>query len=157
MRERLGTEQMENDYFNIKWLDDYQAARLSLFQFMIGNTDWSVYQEHNTKAMKNEHIRLAIPYDFDWSGFVGAPYARPHPKFPIKEVTQRHYIGKKIEPSTLKLVIEEFNGHQEAFAGIIDKNPVLDDKAKRKCMEYLESFYKIINDPKILNNYLEKD
>ncbi len=53
--------------------------QLSLFQYMIGNVDWSISELHNVKLLKvnefSEDLPYAVPYDFDYAGFVDASYA----------------------------------------------------------------------------------
>ena len=67
--------------FNTEATDRQQINLVSIFQYMIGNTDWSVPVKHNIKLMVPKNDTLArpypIPYDFDYAGLVNAPYAVP--------------------------------------------------------------------------------
>ncbi len=155
LRNRLAAKQVESEHFKIKWLNDYDATKLSLFQLMIGNTDWGVFKEHNVKGMESDGRRLAVPYDFDWSGFVNAPYARPHPKYPIRDVTQRHFIGKEADIITIRKVKEEFLAIQEDVNALINNDPVLSDKEKKRSLKYIESFYEILNKDRLLFSYMK--
>jgi hypothetical protein len=61
---------------------------------MIGNTDWSNTTQHNSKMLDiGQRKFVPVPYDFDYSGFVNAPYAIPYDYLPIKKVTDRLYRG----------------------------------------------------------------
>ncbi len=155
LRNRLEAKKIESENFNIKWLTDYDATKLSLFQLMIGNTDWGVFKEHNIKGMESDGRRLAIPYDFDWSGFVNAPYARPHPKYPIKDVTQRHFIGKEAVISTIRKVKNEFLEVQDDVNELINNDLALSDKEKKRSRKYIASFYEILNKDRLLLSYLK--
>ena len=55
---------------------------LSIFQYMTGNTDWHITGLHNLKIFGNNEVKYAIPYDFDYAGFVNADYAVPSPNLP---------------------------------------------------------------------------
>ena len=63
-----------------------------VFQFFLGNTDFSPVQvETKDKCCHNNALfgtpgelpYLAVPYDFDMSGFVYAPHSNPNPKLRI--------------------------------------------------------------------------
>jgi hypothetical protein len=70
---------------------DPQVATISyLFQYMIGNTDFSVSGLHNAELVAMPTgTNLPIAYDFDYSGAVDASYAAPDPSLPISSVRQR--------------------------------------------------------------------
>ena len=74
---------------------DLQAADLmALFQFMIGNTDWSIAKERNIILLHAaDGTQVPLPFDFDMSGLVNAQYAGPAPGLRIDEVTDRYYLG----------------------------------------------------------------
>jgi len=155
LRNRLAAKKVESEHFKINWLNDYDATKLSLFQLLIGNTDWGVFKEHNVKGMESGDRRLAVPYDFDWSGFVNAPYARPHPKYPIKDVTQRHFIGKEADIRTIRKVKKEFLEIQGDVYELINNDLVLSDKEKKRSRKYIASFYEILNKDRLLFSYLK--
>ena len=58
-------------------LSSYQAALLGVFQYFIGNTDWWMPRRHNIAVLTVEDSTYAVPFDFDLSGAVDAPYAKP--------------------------------------------------------------------------------
>ncbi|MCF8230890.1 MAG: hypothetical protein K9J27_01780 [Bacteroidales bacterium] len=153
IRDRMGCRKVRNKQTNIKWLNDYQAHRLSLFQYMIGNSDWSVYSGHNTKRMKSKGNYYAIPYDFDWSGFVNTTYAVPHPNYDIEDVTDRVYVGKELNKPVFQKVVEEFKQKKPELLHLVEKCPFLDKKNKRQALKYLEVFFERIKDEKCLNYY----
>lgn len=153
LRDRVGCRKTPNKHINIKWLDDYQAHRLSLFQYMIGNSDWSIYSGHNTKHMKSKEKYYAVPYDFDWSGFVNTTYAVPHPKYDIKDVTERVYVGKEFNKPVFRKVVEEFKLKKTELMHLVAKYPYLDQKNKRRALRYLDDYFERIKDEKWLKYY----
>ena len=85
-------------------LDPEQSAIVGLFQFMIGNLDWDSVEGHPGEECCHNGKLLAasatsrtnvvpVPYDFDYSGFVNAPYATPPAGFTTQNVRQRVYRG----------------------------------------------------------------
>ncbi len=55
--------------------DDICSVQNDFFQFMIGNTDFSVAYQHNEKLIFEEGRKaIPIPYEFDMSGLVNASY-----------------------------------------------------------------------------------
>jgi hypothetical protein len=144
--------------------DAQQLTLVSVFQFFVGNTDWSAMQGepeeaccHNAKLLGDEGPPYyAIPYDFDFSGFIAADYAFPNPKFPIKTVKSRYYRGICQPEEVLSATLEHFRNNKQAIYALIDQQPQLDAKQKKKGQKYLEGFYTIINDPKKRNKHLIK-
>ena len=58
-------------------LQDTADLRVSLFQYMISNTDWSSMYQHNIRLLQRGSNDLFVPitFDFDMSGLVDAPYS----------------------------------------------------------------------------------
>ena len=94
MAERLGGVYLEVRQALPGSFGAEDAVRVSVFQYMIGNTDWSMVRFHNTEVLQNsEGVYVPVPYDFDWTGFVSARYARPDERLRIRNVRQRIYRG----------------------------------------------------------------
>ena len=68
----------------------------SVFMYMVGNTDWSLPYLHNIRVFQNFTSYIAVPYDFDWSGIVDAPYAVPDYRLNIKSVRDRIWRGTSV-------------------------------------------------------------
>jgi hypothetical protein len=91
---------------------------MAMFEYMIGNTDWSTEYFQNTRVMTNDSIGVpyVVPYDFDHSGIVNAPYAKPAEELQLSSVQERRYRGyclndlKKLDP-----VIATFNRLKNDF------------------------------------------
>jgi hypothetical protein len=127
-------------------LNSQDMARLALFNYMIGNTDWSLLSHHNVKiltAVKNlSYQAIPVTYDFDYSGFVNTNYSTPADVLPIKNVTERYYLGLCMDDEELKPIIEEFGGLKEKFLSTIDNFEYLPNGAKKQAESYINSFYK---------------
>ena len=86
-------------------LEDTNALRLYMSQLLIANTDWSVSAQHNTKLILLDNGNyVALPYDFDLSGVVDAPYAfvslYAGTELSIEKVRQRLYRGFCFSPGS---------------------------------------------------------
>lgn len=54
----------------------------ALFEYMIGNTDWSISALHNIRLVRVPPVSLfAVPYDLAWAGVVDTRYAFPDPSW----------------------------------------------------------------------------
>ncbi|MGN6531649.1 MAG: hypothetical protein ACTHK0_07840, partial [Ginsengibacter sp.] len=61
--------------------NNYQMTMTAIFEYMIGNTDFGVSANHNTRLLLSKtdstHKPFVVPYDFDFSGFVNTNYSIP--------------------------------------------------------------------------------
>ena len=154
---RLEMTRIKADIVKHSQLDIGQLSILTLFQFMIGNTDWSVLNGpsgeqccHNGKVVGPPDSRdawVVLPYDFDQSGIISTSYAIPSELLPIKSVRQRLYRGFCNGNAQLESTIASFNGKrsviEELFASVPDGS-----SANKAALKYLRSFFEIVNDPK---------
>lgn len=126
--------------------------RMSFFQYMIANTDWSISSKHNVELVKlpGEKQVIALPYDFDYSGFVGQSYAVPHESLPIESVQDRYFVARKVTEEELKETAQFFISLEQKFHDYIDQSPFWSDKRKKRHHKYIDSFYQIIKKPKSL-------
>ena len=136
--EKLGQNVMNND----------QLAIVAMFEYMIGNTDWSVTGLHNIKVLKindfNYPDPFPVPYDFDYSGIIDADYAIPTENLGIESVTERLYRGICLPEATVQNAREVFVENKSELFKIIENYQYLDKKEKRKMTSYLESFFDTI-------------
>ena len=109
LADRVGGRPEQVAGVSLRSLDDQQAASVYIFQYLIGNTDWSLVTAdeddtccHNGDLLEISSDRYYVPYDFDLSGLVNFSYARPDPALNISRVTQRLYRGYCISTDALK-------------------------------------------------------
>ncbi len=133
-------------------LNTQQAARVFVFNYMIGNTDWSlVTADGDDECCHNVHLfdvdtqRYVVPYDFDLSGLVNARYARPDPSLGIRRVTSRRYRGYCISPEALREATRGIAERRGDVLGVIRQIPGFTEKDIRAMEEYLEKFFKRAN------------
>ncbi len=144
-----------NRVVSSRLLNNDDTERFAFFQYMIGNTDWYVYNGHNIVllAIQNggEQVRIVpIPYDFDYSGFVNAPYAVVNEKLPFEEVTERYYQGYCRQESQTLETARFFSLHKEEIIAMSEQFPYFSDDSKRHCTDYIKRFFEIIEDERAL-------
>lgn len=120
--------------------------RMAIFNYMIGNTDWSVPNLHNCKivsalSVNNPGLGIIIPYDFDYSGLVDADYAVPFEGLGLKSVRERRYVGICRSEDVFINALKEFTDKKEEFYRVINDFPFLSAKAKKNMTAYLDTFY----------------
>ena len=134
--------------------DDRAMAQLAIFQYMIGNSDWSVPFRHNIDILQTDSVErpIPIPFDFDYSGIVGAPYATPPPELGLKTVRARLFRGYSFPENIYREVINTFNAYRTPIYAVYRSCDPLDRGTLKKTLKYLDSFYKTINNPKRFEN-----
>jgi hypothetical protein len=125
--------------------DRKQATVMYIYQYMIGNTDWSVPNYHNIKLLVPLTDTFArpypIPYDFDYSGLVDAPYAVPDENLEIKNVSERYYRGYQRSMEELKPIVSVFKEKKDSIIQYINNFDLLKPNARKNIVNYLEQFY----------------
>ena len=130
-----------------------QLTLVAFFQYLIGNTDWSVPNYHNIKLiqLRNDSTSYpyVVPYDFDFAGIVNASYAFPNTElFGIEKVTDRVYRGHPRNVEELELTLKIFRDNKENILSLVRGFDLLDLKDRKTMTDYIEDFYSIINNPK---------
>jgi hypothetical protein len=150
MAERNGMVSIERK------LQPEQTERLSflemaMFQYLVGNTDWSVQYLQNIKLLVVDSLSIpvTVPYDFDHAGIVNTPYARPAEELLMSSIQERRYRGycvkdlKEFDP-----VIANFNRLKNDIYAVYTGCKLLNAKYLKSTLKFLDDFYKTINDPK---------
>jgi hypothetical protein len=156
MANRLNGESIENvGAFNIlAKIKKKDQAFQSVFQFMIGNPDWSIPREQNIKLVKcKDGSVFPVPYDFDMAGMIDIHYAYPHPGLRMKYFHQRSYQGISGTNDQLPAVFALFNREKEQIYALYNNFPYLKNKYKKRTLRYLDSFYKIIDTPRLVEKH----
>ena len=143
-------------------LDSAAAARAALFEYMIGNTDWSMRAGpqndiccHNFRlfgaAAASQSAMVPVPYDFDASGLVDAPYAVPSESLGMNSVRERRYRGYCAHNSHALGAAAEFRAKQSQIVGVLSTIPGLDERRRSGATAYLDSFFRDIATDEALN------
>lgn len=134
---------------------------VSVFQYMIGNTDWSIPNYHNIKLLISKdspQLRpFVVPYDFDYCGAVNADYAVPPEMLNISKVTDRLYRGFPATIEELRPIIALFNQKETEIFKVIDDFKLLGPEPKQVMVNFLKEFFFIIKDEKNVVNIFIKN
>lgn len=137
--------------FRVAATDRRQMTIAAIFEYMIGNTDWSVPANHNIKLLHNKSDSLSrpypVPYDFDLSGLVNTDYAAPDPRLGLENVRERLYMGLQETNEELNEVFDIFNKKKANIYAIINNFNLLTPATKKDMINYLGEFFKTINNP----------
>jgi hypothetical protein len=141
-------------------LDAAQVTVMTLFQYMVGNTDWSAFMArandrccHNVAVFGQEgvHLNTVVPFDFDQTGMVNPPYAAPpDASLGIRRVTDRRYRGLCEHNHELPGAITVFNEKRPQLEALFRRTDLPYLKDREGGLKYIGEFYETINDPRKL-------
>lgn len=161
MEDRLSVKQVKDKYILPSRYDHRDLCIAEMFMFMIANTDFSFYASedeccHNAKVFgpKGEDRGLfPVPYDFDMSGLVKPPYAKPDPNFPIFSVKERLYRGVSVEDEILDETLSLYFSKKDEIYDLWRNFDYLSEKDRENAVEFIDGFYRIF-DPNRRSNRL---
>ncbi|MBA2467183.1 MAG: hypothetical protein H0V46_06220 [Sphingomonas sp.] len=147
-------------------VDTAAAARVALFEYMVSNLDWSISAGpggdnccHNVKPISRSGAAVAyipVPYDFDYSGLVNAPYAVPPNGFPDGPVTRRIYRGYCAHNAQALAAAALFRAQRGPMLAALAAVPGLESGSKDKAANYLRSFFDQIASDQSVNDRILK-
>jgi hypothetical protein len=131
--------------------DRRQMTIMAIFEYMIGNTDWGVPANHNTRLIVSQIDSLrrpfVIPYDFDYSGLVNTDYAVPDERFSLQNVQERYYMGFPRTKEELNDALEIFRQQKSNMYALIQNFKLLTSRSKKDMRDYLDDFFDEVNKP----------
>ena len=105
--------------------------------------------------MQNNDL-IPLPFDFDYAGIINTPYATPSAQLPIIEVRQRFFKGSCHTINHFDQTIELFNARKASIMTLLENADFLDKKYRRTSENYVDEFYRIINNPEKFAKYLNR-
>lgn len=157
MAARLGGQIVERTRVHPDATDREQVALMSVFHYMVGNTDWTVSTLHNVRLVYREGVAdslaqagvfgggpsalVAVPYDFDWSGLIDTPYATPDPQLGIQSVRERKYLGFCRTVDEFQSVLDRFRAREADLYALFRDSPYLEPDVAERSVEYLAEFF----------------
>jgi len=149
MAARLGGMALEIPGARATAFEPFHTGLMFVFQYFIGNIDWSTANTQNLAVLRVGTDHFAVPYDFDWSGLVDAPYAGPSPLTERRHarVRERLYLGVCWDAVDFHAVFRRFEEAKGAIFEAIAAVPGLSESNVESASDYAESFYEFIEDP----------
>ena len=159
MAKRNGSFSISRQKLHPSRTDSQAFFKLAMFEYLIGNTDWSVQYMQNIKLIMKDttsgELPIAVPYDFDMSGWVDAPYAKPAAALYLNSVRTRRFRGYCVNDMAVYTpAIDLFRSVRKDIYTLINSNPYLTPKTIKAEIEYLDAFYKTLDDPQKLKKDL---
>ncbi|MDB5208620.1 MAG: hypothetical protein JWR72_3695 [Flavisolibacter sp.] len=151
MAKRNETHILEKKMIRGESTETETFLKMAVFQYMIGNTDWSVPYLHNIRilAFDSSTIPSVVPYDFDHAGIVDAPYALPPEQLGLRSTQDRRFRGYCItDMKTFDQVVAVFNRLRKDIYNVYTSCPLIDSRYVAATTKFLDGFYDTINDPK---------
>lgn len=161
MAERLGMEPMKIDEVEHTDLDPRQENLINVFEYLIGNTDFSLVKAEPGDDCCHNAVLLAtagappyipVPYDFDITGIVNAPYAVPNPRFKLRRVRDRLYRGQCSNNALLPATFGRFSEKKSAIYAAVDEIDMVEQKHRDYVIRYLDSFFEDITEPRAISD-----
>ena len=148
MAKRNNCVEVEGRKYFMEQTNREHMTMIGLFQYMIGNTDFSVPNYHNIKLIVNKNDTLSrpfvVPYDFDYCGIVNADYAIPSEMLGIANVKDRLYRAYSRSMEELQVAITLFNSKKSNIVSLVNNFHALSSREKKEMSNYIESFYNIL-------------
>jgi hypothetical protein len=145
-------------------LEALEASKLSLFQYMIGNTGWSLQRKANDEECcdnlkligqgPDEGPIYAIPNDFDSSGLVNAHYAKPAKNLNITDVTERVFLGFCAHNEKLHEARKRFLEKQTEILSLVNDEQRLADDVKERTLVFLGQFFNELSEPELFRKHI---
>lgn len=147
---RLGATVVEVPHVVEGMFDPQHSSLVYVFQYLIGNTDWSLVRAemddaccHNGRLIKVGAQHYYLPYDFDMSGLVNARYARPNPRLKLSNVRLRRYRGYCLDEAALRNALQSVIAKREAILNVIAELPLLSERDIEYDSRYLRKFFQL--------------
>lgn len=130
--------------------DGPHIDRISLWEFAIGNTDWSVSALHNIVIYRDSTGGYRpVAYDFDWTGLVNPRYAFPNATLGIRSIRQRLHRGPCRTAEQWAPTIAHFQARRATIDSIWSTpEPGQDPRRLAEAKRYLDEFWNILDDPR---------
>ena len=164
LEKRLGMQALDIETTTIESLEPEFLNLSSVFQYLIGNTDFSPIVGpagenccHNYSLFTTEDgTQYSIPYDFDQAGIVNAPHAAPNPKLRLSSVQERLYRGRCVNNALLTETFDKLIGKRAEIEALISEQEGLSSSTRKDMRKYISSFFRTISSERAVNRDIIK-
>jgi len=147
LADRLNGKELDEGKFHDEEVNKKHMTLVAMYEYFLGNTDWSVPAMHNVKLIdvEGESAPYVIPYDFDYAGIISTTYAVPNDKLGLDNVRERLFRGYCRSEEEYQEVFELFNQKRDEISSLIESFAHFNNNTRKKMLNYIEDFYQIIN------------
>ena len=161
LAERTGRKRVDIVHADIGAIQPVELNLTSVFQYLIGNVDFSPVDGSNNECCHNYEMYengvdqlLAVPYDFDLAGMVYAPYAMTNQELGVEKVGQRVYRGYCGHNGHVDGSISRFKTARDTVYALVGERQELEPATRDTIIQYVNEFYAVIDDPEAVENEL---
>jgi len=148
LAERVEAELLPAESFDPAQLDLDVADQMALFQYMVGNTDWSIPEQDNVILIKTaDGTHVHVLFALDLPGLVTAYNPSPAASLPIRTVKQRYYQGFCHPDTDWDALFTKFSTLRPNIMGLLAETPGLWRGDRRMSGAYLDSFFNTLGSP----------
>jgi len=154
LEERFGEDEIEDITMKSDAIENELMLKLSVFQYIIANSDWFLPTMHNLKIFGNEDSLknlIAVPYDFDYTGWVNTHYAYAREDLGLEEIRDRAFYGPCRGEEEYRPILDYYLGLEDIFIDTIKDFEYLKGPEKRDLIQFVRSFYKLYRNDEILD------
>ena len=147
MAHRLGGQELENPLGQpVDAFDPEAEATHALVQYLFGNGDVNLPMARNLKVVQLPNGDLVpVGYDFDFSGWVGAPYASPTTEIGQQSIYQRVYQGYAQPDDVLRTVADHFQDRRRTVLDYLANFPYLNVEDRTTVQRFAIRFFRGLN------------
>lgn len=129
---------------------------VALFQYLVGNTDWSVSAQHNIYLLQDSTgVIRPVAYDWDWTGVVNARYAFPDARFAdqgIRRTTDRLHRGPCQPAEAWAPTVAHYQGKRAELDALWRGYAGLAEPRRAEALRFLGAFWATLDDPRRFAN-----
>jgi hypothetical protein len=127
------------------------GGRFGLFEYFIANLDWSMRAGprgepccHNGRLVQPAAggAYIPVPYDFDFSGLVSAPYAHPPAELAVASVRSRLYRGYCSHNQGALAAAAELRAKRADIERTLSSTPGLSPASLQRALAFLEPMWR---------------
>lgn len=148
LAKRLGAIHIETKNVRDQLTDIKTLADAYLFQYLIGNTDWSIPGMHNIYLLKSMEMSkpkpYVVPYDFDYAGIINTTYAVPDEQLGLESVRERVYRGVCLPEAEIIEAKERVLQNKEKIYQLIQKDQLMSKNNKKNTVSYIDDFFHVL-------------
>jgi hypothetical protein len=133
-------------YIHPMTMQHLTSVQNAFFQYLLGNTDFSVAYQHNGKLLYVDKKIIPLPYDFDMTGWVNPSYATVNSTLGISSVQDRVYRGFKRDQEYFDQVREQFIDKKSQLMQIVSsfENEFSNPKEYENMFDFMEDFFEVL-------------
>jgi hypothetical protein len=164
LAKRLGKSVLDIPSTRVRSLNPEYTNLVSVYQYLVGNTDFSMIQGMEGEPCCHNHVLLgndgeaiwSIPYDFDQTGLVDAPHAGPNARFRLRNVRERLYRGRCVNNQLLDATLAQYKDKRDEIFQVINEVRASNKQSINSMTRFVEDFYRVLDSEKRVDRELLK-